>query len=334
MRLAGAKALCFPVLYFSSISWKRYGGSMIETSNLFVTGGAGTFGHALAKRRKKEEWTGKLTVYSTDTMKHEKMRREYPDINFVQGDIRNSDTLYNSMVGHDIVIHAAAVKVIPASEYNTVDTIDVNINGTLTVCAMAIQANIKHVLNISTDKAAHAANAYGSTKYLTEKIVQEYARQGFETQYHLVRFGNVLESNGSVVEAWKKRVEAGLPILITNPQMTRFWLSPNQAVGYAIEALNLESGHVYIPVLPALSIGKLAEYTVGDVDKEEISVRPGEKINETLLTLEETFYVTFHGNHYDLSPITDDRGVALEEPYTSDGAEELTKKELTALLND
>ena len=103
---------------------------MIETSNIFVTGGAGTFGHALAKRRKKEGWTGKLTVYSTDTMKHEKMRREYPDITFIQGDIRNPETLYNGMVGHDIVIHAAAVKVIPASEYNTIDTIDVNINGT------------------------------------------------------------------------------------------------------------------------------------------------------------------------------------------------------------
>ena len=307
---------------------------MIETSNLFVTGGAGTFGHALAKRRKKEGWTGKLTVYSTDTMKHEKMRREYPDINFIQGDIRNPDTLYNAMVGHDIVIHAAAVKVIPASEYNTIDTIDVNINGTLTVCAVAVQANIKHVLNISTDKAAHAANAYGATKYLTEKILQEYSRQGFETQFHLVRFGNVLESNGSVIEAWKKRVEAGLPILITDPNMKRFWLSPDQAVGFAIEALNLESGHIYIPILPGLSIGKLAEYTVGDVENERVSVRPGEKTNETLVTLEENFYVNYRGGHYDLCPITDDRGDAWDEPFSTDGAEELTREELMALLND
>ena len=307
---------------------------MIETSNLFVTGGAGTFGTALAKRRKKEGWTGKLTVYSTDTMKHEKMRREYPDINFIQGDIRNPDTLYNGMVGHDIVIHAAAVKVIPASEYNTIDTIDVNINGTLTVCAVAVQANIKHVLNISTDKAAHAANAYGATKYLTEKILQEYARQGFETQFHLVRFGNVLESNGSVIEAWKKRVEAGLPILITDPNMKRFWLSPDQAVGFAIEALKLDNGHIYVPVLSGLTIGKLAEYTVGDVENQRVSVRPGEKIDETLLTLEEMFYVAYHGDFYDLRPITDDRGLAFEEPYSTDGSDELTREELMALLEE
>lgn len=307
---------------------------MIRTSNLFVTGGAGTFGHALAKRRKKEGWTGKLTVYSTDTMKHEKMRREYPDINFIQGDIRNPDTLYNAMVGHDIVIHAAAVKVIPASEYNTIDTIDVNINGTLTVCAMAVQANIKHVLNISTDKAAHAANAYGATKYLTEKILQEYARQGFETQFHLVRFGNVLESNGSVIESWKKRIEAGLPILITDPRMTRYWLSPDEAVGCAIEALELESGHIYIPILPALSIDKLAEYTIGDVEREEIPVRPGEKRDETLLTIEETFYVKFNDYYYDLSPITNDRGLSETDPYTSNNSDQLTREELMALLND
>ena len=300
---------------------------MIEFSDIFVTGGAGTFGHALAKRRKKEGWQGKMTIYSTDTMKHEKMRREYPDINFIQGDIRNPDTLYNGMVGHDIVIHAAAVKVIPASEYHTIDTIDVNINGTLTVCAVAVQANIKHVLNISTDKAAHACNAYGATKYLTEKILQEYARQGFETQFHLVRFGNVLESNGSVIEAWKKRVEAGLPILITDPNMTRYWLSPDQAVGCAIEALGLESGHIYIPILPALSIGKLAEYTVGDVENERVSIRPGEKEDETLVTLEETFYVKFIGDYYDLSPITDSRGLAFDEPYTSDTTNQLTKQQ-------
>ena len=316
---------------------------MIESSNLFVTGGAGTFGTALAKRRKKEGWTGKLTVYSTDTMKHERMRRIYPDINFIQGDIRNPDTLYNGMVGHDIVIHAAAVKVIPASEYNTIDTIDVNINGTLVVCATAVQANIKHVLNISTDKAAHACNAYGATKYLTEKILQEYSRQGFETQFHLVRFGNVLESNGSVLEAWKKRIDAGLPVLITDPEMSRFWLSPDQAVGCAIEALKLESGHVYIPILPALSLGKLVDLYIGDgQDREIIPVRPGEKKDETLLTIEEVQYATKwydldskKPKYYDLSPTTNDRiDVAYAEEFTSDTAVELTRQKLMELLND
>ena len=217
---------------------------MIKHANIFITGGCGTFGKALAKLRKEEGWTGELTVYSTDTHKHEKMHREYPDIHFVQGDIRNPETLYMAMVGHDVVIHAAAVKVIPTSELYSIDTFDVNVNGSLCVCATAVRAQVKHVLGISTDKACHAANAYGASKYLMEKMFQEYARMESETIFHLVRLGNVLESNGSVIEAWKNSVARGEPIKMTDPEMTRFWLSPTQAVKYAIKAFEFASGQI------------------------------------------------------------------------------------------
>lgn len=316
---------------------------MIERLNVICLGGAGTFGHALARRRKLDGWTGKMTIYSTDSIKHEKMRREYPDINFVQGDIRNPDTLYNAMVGHDVVIHAAAVKVIPTSEFYSIDTFDVNVNGSQCVCSTALRAHIQHVLAISTDKAAHPANAYGASKYLMEKLVQEYSRQDFETQFHLVRFGNVLESNGSVIEAWRKAAQRGESIKMTDPEMTRFWLSPSQAVNCAIRGIEQpRAGWIYIPMLPSLSIAKLAEYTVDFIEGTDavppmadiIPIRPGEKKHETLLTLEEGWYTVKGKDYFLLAPITSPRFGNAIPPYSSDMAPELTKQELLDLLVD
>jgi len=309
---------------------------MLKDKSLFVTGGAGTLGHAIAERRKREGWTGRMTVYSSDTHKHEKMRRLYPDVNFVQGDIRNPETLYNAMVGHDVVLHLAAVKVIPASEQWSLDTIDVNINGSINVCVQAISAGIKHVLGISTDKVCHSANAYGATKYLMEKVFQEYSRIDSGTQFHLVRYGNVLESNGSVLEAWRKAQEDGKPLIVTDPEMTRFWISPQQAVDLVISAVKLESGLVLIPKMKALSIGKLAEYTVGAGYKfEKIQIRPGEKMHETLLTEEERFYATESQDFFFLRPSTSPKVVTpVEKTYSSDTAPLLTKTELDELLRN
>lgn len=306
----------------------------LSYANLFVTGGAGTLGRAIARRRKQDGWTGKLTVYSTDNHKHERMRMEYPDVNFVQGDIRNYTTLYNSMVGHDVVIHAGAVKVIPDSELWSMDTFDVNVVGSMNVCAAAVQAHVAHVAGISTDKACHAANAYGATKYLMEKTFQEYARLGLGTQFHLVRYGNVLESNGSVIEAWRKAAERHEKIKITDPEMTRFWLSPSQAVSHVMDSLLHDSGLILIPKMPSLSIGKLAEYTVGLQDAVIIPIRPGEKQHETLLTYEEGFYADDFGGGFVLRPTIMQMSKNPIPPYTSFVANRLTQFELQDLLND
>lgn len=322
---------------------------MFDDQAVFVTGGAGTLGRAIAERRKRDGWTGKLTVYSTSEHTHARMRSQYPDVNFVCGDIRNPETLYNAMVGHDIVIHAAAVKVIPVSEYDSIDTFDVNVNGSINVFSAALRANVKHVVSISTDKACHPANAYGATKMLMEKASQEYSKIGLagytSTQYNLVRYGNVLESTGSVVEAWHKAASEKKPIKITNPDMTRFWLSPAQAVDLVIKSLELKNGHIYVAKMPALSIGKLAEYTIGpDYQMEEIEMRPGEKMHETLLTVEETDYAIEYEDHFDVRPSTDARAPVIFAnggffkgdilPYTSDVARELTKDELETLLGN
>lgn len=315
---------------------------MLETANIFVTGGAGSLGRAIARKRKEEGWKGKFTVYSRDTFKHERMRKIFPDVNFVQGDILNPELLYNAIVGHDIVIHAAACKVIPTSEYQSIDTFDINVSGSLNVCIQSVRAGVKHVLGISTDKACHPANAYGASKMMMEKVFQEYSRVPTETSFHLVRYGNVLESTGSVIEAWKNAIANGQPIKMTDPDMTRFWLSPRQAANHACRALKYDSGMIYVPFMGSLSLGKLAEYSLLDEYKvENIPLRPGEKMHETLVTMEETRFCCPLESGYVLIPTTRSP-VSLElEPnfvYTSDLATkariQLNIKELQELLND
>jgi UDP-N-acetylglucosamine 4,6-dehydratase len=308
------------------------------SGKILITGGAGYLGKAIIKRATEEKWNADITIFSTDAVKHMKIVNEYPHVHSVIGDIRDGDTLWNAMTGKDLVIHAAAVKHIDVSEYNSIDTIDINVTGSLNVLRCAAQLGIPKVIGISTDKACHPANTYGASKYAMEKMFQEFSRLGLQTTFHLVRYGNVLDSTASVLTSWKKAVAEGKPIKITDPEMTRFWLSPSQAVDHIIEALKLESGHIYVPLLPALSISKLAEYTVGlGVAMEHIEVRPGEKKRETLLTKEEgSGYAVYKNDiNYDLSPTTSIRLPRRADPYTSDiSIIQLTREELMALLEE
>lgn len=302
---------------------------------ILITGGAGYLGKAIIKRATEEHWDCDITIFSTDVVKHLRIINEYQQVHSVIGDIRDSDTLWNAMTGKDVVIHAAAVKHIDISEYNSIDTFDVNVNGSLNVLRCAAQLGIPQVVGISTDKACHSANAYGASKYAMEKMFQEFSRLGLQTKFTLVRYGNVLDSTASVLTAWRRAVENGLAIKITDPDMTRFWLSPKQAVTYIIEAIMIKTGYIYIPKLPGLSIGKLAEYIVGSVEIEDIPVRPGEKKHETLLTVEELEFADTYSGYYNLAPTTVPRTPNYTNlPYTSDKAHQLTKEELMALLND
>jgi len=308
------------------------------SGKILITGGAGYLGKAIIKRSVEENWDCDLTIFSTDAVKHMQVVNQYPHVHSVIGDIRDGDTLWNAMTGKDLVIHAAAVKHIDVSEYNSIDTIDINVTGSLNVLRCAAQLGIPKVIGISTDKTSHPVNCYGATKMLMERMFQEFSRLGLQTDFHLVKYGNVLDSTASVLTSWKKAVAEGKPIKITNPSMSRFWLNPSQAVSFIIEALKLASGHIYIPMLPALSIRKLAEYIVGDAEIERIPVRPGEKKDETLLSLDEGYYaVQYEKSHFDLSPTTSDRLPSILHmncPYTSRLAHQLTREELMALLEE
>jgi len=304
---------------------------------ILITGGAGYLGKAIIKRSTEENWDADITIFSTDAVKHIQVVNQYPHVHSVIGDIRDGDTLWAAMTGKDLVIHAAAVKHIDVSEYNSIDTFDVNVTGSLNVLRCAAQLGIPKVIGISTDKAVSPINAYGASKFAMEKLFAEFSRLGLVTTFHLTRYGNVIDSTASVLTSWKRLVTEGKPIKVTDPFMTRYWLSPSQAVDHIIEALKLESGHIFIPMLPSLSIGKLAEYIIGqpfgEIDSEKIPIRPGEKIHESLLNSDEGHYAKLNGNTYDLSPTTSERHHHTFY-YSSENADFLTKPELMALLND
>lgn len=306
---------------------------------VLITGGSGAMGRAIIHRAYKEKWDCKITVFSRDVMKQHKIKSLYPNVGMIVGDIRDFTTLSNAMVGKDIVLHLAAQKHIPEAEYHSIDNYEVNVIGSMNVCAAASQLGVPHVLGISTDKVAHPANAYGCSKLMMEKVWQEYARIGFETNFHLVRFGNVLESTGSVLEVWKNSVDAGKPIIVTDPAMTRFFISPQQAVDLVVNSLKLESGMILIPKMKALSIQRLAEYWLekpfSEINYQLIPLRPGEKMHESLLTIEECKYAVETDEFFFLHPST---SPAVDNPasgqYSSDMAEELTKDELVELLKN
>jgi UDP-N-acetylglucosamine 4,6-dehydratase/5-epimerase len=314
--------------------------NILHGKSILITGGAGTLGKAIIARAHRENWGSKITIFSTDPTKHLIVKKRYPDVNCVVGDIRDETTVFNAMAGKEIVIHAAAVKEIPASEYNSIDAYQINVQGSLNVANAAIMHGVEHVLGISTDKACSPANAYGATKMLMEKNFQEFAIRGFPTQFHLVRYGNVLESSASVLEHWAKAAERGEPLTITDPNMTRFWLSPNQAVDYVIESMEVPFGRIFVPRMPALSIGKLAEYmTTEGYPVKVIGLRPGEKMHETLVTVEEMkrayhfleFFVVEPsvGEYHDPETTKYEHG-----HFSSDLADELTKEKLMELLKN
>lgn len=267
------------------------------SKKIFITGGAGTLGKAIIKRSIQDDLGWDFTVYSRDPHKHDALNRLYPNARCIIGDIRDTEKLSDLMVGHDIVIHAAAIKHIPQAEQNVLETIDINVMGSLSVAMAAKKAGIEQVVGISTDKACHSVNVYGSTKYMMEKIFQE---MGFK----LVRYGNVIGSVGSVVQVWKEQVEKSGVIVATRPEPTRYWITADQAVSLILFSLEQPPSTISIPYLPATTMGQLKDYLFPDVKIHYTGMRPGEKMHEEMLTEEEVPYARDMGNYVVLYPTT------------------------------
>jgi len=267
---------------------------------IFITGGTGTLGHALVERFHTKH---KVTVFSRDPLKQKKMKALYPDVRFVLGDIMDIDGLHRAMIGHDIVIHAAAQKHIPEGEANAMATMQVNVDGSINVASAAIQADIKRVVGISTDKVCYPVNTYGASKMLMERALLEYNQMGL-TEFALVRYGNVIGSNGSVVQVWRNQIANGRLPTLTDPEMTRFWLYEDDAVELVRLAMSeTPAGSILIPMAPACSMAEFAAQA-GIEDWEVIGLRPGEKMHEVLLTNEEAEFSipTFGGDYILLTP--------------------------------
>lgn len=303
-----------------------------------MTGGAGTLGRAIIRRSIEDGEKNLFTVYSRDPLKQHKLKKEFPDVTAVVGDILDFESLKMAMAGHDVVIHAAAMKHIPEAELYPTTCFDINVIGSLNVVRAAIEVGVKKVVGVSTDKVCHPVNAYGATKFMMERLFQEHAlsEYGEGTDFLLVRYGNVLASNGSVVQVWEQMLKDDGKITATDPDMTRFWLTQDDAAEIIKDALaHGNSGEIVIPNLSSLSMSRMKEYLYPDAEIEYVGMRPGEKRHECLITEEECHfvYIPAYPNYYILVPnVIGPFAVQSAKPFTSDDAKEITQERLLQML--
>lgn len=259
---------------------------------ILVTGGTGSFGKKFVEILLKEYHPAKLIVFSRDELKQHEMRVsgfDHPNLRYFIGDVRDKDRLRRAMHGVDIVVHAAALKQVPACEYNPMEAIKTNIMGSSNVIEAALDIGVKRVLAISTDKAVSPINLYGATKLAAEKLfVQSNAYAGGSiTRFSCVRYGNVVGSRGSVVPIFIKQRQNG-KLTITDDRMTRFWLTLEQGVRFVVRCLEeMQGGEVFVPKIPSTRIIDLARAIAPQAELEIVGIRPGEKLHEALISEDE-----------------------------------------------
>lgn len=255
---------------------------------ILVTGGTGSFGKmfvevALLKLKPK-----KIIIFSRDELKQFEMQQQYshPSIRYFIGDVRDKDRLHRAFHGVDIVIHAAALKQVPAAEYNPFEAIKTNILGAANIIDVAIDQGVRQTIALSTDKAANPINLYGATKLCSDKLFvagNSYAKEK-KTRFSVVRYGNVVGSRGSVVPFFKKQKLTGV-IPITDKRMTRFWITLAQGADFVISSLeSMEGGEIFVPKIPSMNIMDLAKAVAPDCRYEFVGIRPGEKLHEVLIS--------------------------------------------------
>jgi UDP-N-acetylglucosamine 4,6-dehydratase/5-epimerase len=325
--------------------------SAFKGKRLLITGGTGTFGNAVL-RRAVSLGMDDIVIYSRDEKKQDDMRRAYGSgkIKWVIGDVRDVDSLSDAMTDVDFVFHAAALKQVPSCEFYPMEAVRTNVIGTENVFSAAIANGVKKVVLLSTDKAAYPINAMGMSKAMAEKVMAAKARVAAErgTVLCCTRYGNVLASRGSVVPLFVEQIQAGKALTVTDPEMTRFMMSIEEAVDlvlYAFEAA--DPGDLFVRKAPAATIGTLAE-AIQDVFDKKVGVtvlgtRHGEKLYETLLTREEMVHAKDHGDYYRVLADTRDlnyglfytqgeKQISRTEDYHSHNTRRLDRAETAALL--
>ena len=259
---------------------------------VLVTGGTGSFGREFIRILMAEHNPKKVIVFSRDELKQHEMRSSgfnQVNLRYFIGDVRDRERMVRAMHGVDVVVHAAALKQVPACEYNPMEAIKTNIMGTSNVVEAALDAGVGKVLAISTDKAVNPINLYGATKLAAEKLaVQSNAYAGDRpTRFSCVRYGNVVGSRGSVVPVFLRQRQSGT-ITITDERMTRFWLSLEQGVRFVISCIEqMEGGEAFVPKIPSLKVADLARAIAPDARLNTIGIRPGEKLHEVLVSEDE-----------------------------------------------
>ena len=279
----------------------------LSGSNVLVTGGTGSFGHAFVRMTLAHYTPAKLIIFSRDEMKQWEMAKLYqndPRVRFFIGDVRDRDRLYRAMDGVDYVIHAAATKIVPTAEYNPFECIKTNVNGAMNVIDACIDRGVKRVVALSTDKASSPINLYGASKLAADKLfVAGNSYVGAQkTRFSVVRYGNVMGSRGSVIPFfYSMRAQTELPI--TDARMTRFMITLEQGVELVWHALeDMFGGEIYVKKIPSMKVTDIASTIAPAARHKVVGIRPGEKLHEQMVGLEDAPFTYAYDGYYKILP--------------------------------
>jgi UDP-N-acetylglucosamine 4,6-dehydratase/5-epimerase len=280
---------------------------MFNDAVILITGGTGSFGKQFVDMTLKAHNPKKLIIFSRDEMKQWEMAKVYsndPRVRFFIGDVRDKDRLMRALIGVDYVVHAAATKIVPTAEYNPFECIKTNISGAMNVIDACIDRGIKKVVALSTDKASSPINLYGATKLVSDKVFiagNSYSGD-HSTGFAVVRYGNVMGSRGSVIPFFIEKKESGI-LPITDPDMTRFMISLDEGVKLVWHAFeDMQGGEIYVKKIPSMKVIDIASAIAPDADQKIIGIRPGEKVHEQMIGLEDAPYTFEYKEHYKILP--------------------------------
>ncbi len=307
---------------------------MLTNSTILITGGTGSFGHTFVPMTLAKYNPRKLIIYSRDEMKQwnmAKLFKDDPRVRFFIGDVRDKDRLYRALDGVDFVVHAAATKIVPTAEYNPFECIKTNVNGAMNLVDACIDRGVKKLVALSTDKASSPVNLYGATKLVSDKVfIAGNAYAGAkQTRFAVVRYGNVMGSRGSVIPFFLETAKSGV-LTITDPRMTRFMISLEQGVELVWHAFDdMVGGEIYVKKIPSMNICDIAKAVDPNCEQKVIGIRPGEKLHEQMIGVEDAAHTYEYPGHFKILPaihswdrdagrIKDGRRVAEGFSYCSD----------------
>jgi UDP-N-acetylglucosamine 4,6-dehydratase len=288
--------------------------SQLDGASVLITGGTGSLGKSLVHHLLTETKTRRIAVFSRDELKQHDLRiyfKDDPRLRWFLGDIRDLDRLKRAFHGVDFVIHAAALKQVDTGEYNPMEFIKTNVLGSQNVIDASIDAGVKRVVALSTDKASSPINLYGATKLTADKLFVAANNYSYTygTTFSVVRYGNVMGSRGSVIPFFKNLAAQGKPLPITDLRMTRVWISIEDAVKFVIDSLEMMTGgELYVPRIPSMKIVDLAHAVSADSKLEEIGMRPGEKLHEEMISADDSRRTIILDNRFVVTPVVAEWG--------------------------